>query len=250
MRTPSPVPFTKDSFTFGSLRHILPSKSGGSSFDDDFLAATRAALERRAFDPVRLLTVGMRLVQQDFLDKKAWPFRLANLFRSSLFFEFLVHTSVPKLARFMSLPDYGTTPQADRVRTLFDSAPGRLRIDPSAQAVFLLGACCARIENIQLRLNNAMPFSGKLKAFRLNQPDIQRLFVDAKDKARVYGPEQERKVTGLLGCTAAALASCPDQWPLSPDEISYYFALGHALRSRLADPNTKDEEAEVPAVAA
>lgn len=252
LKAPSPKPFTEGSFTFGSLRKVFPSKVGGSSYDDDFLGATRAALEKRYFDPARLLNVGMRLVQQDLLDGKAWAFRLAELVRSLLFFELLISKSAPPLNQTMAKPDYGTSLQAERVRALFDTAPGLLNSDAVAQAVFLLGACCARIENIQLRLtkatpfsgSKAAPFSGKLKAFRLNQPDIQRLFVDAKEKSQAYGPDQERRVSGLLSCTAAALAACPDQWPLSPDEISYYFALGHALRSRLADAGSKDDENE------
>ena len=132
--------------------------------------------------------------------------------------------------------DYGNTDQAERVRQLLQQAPetSRLRSDAAAQAVFLVGACCGRIETIQNQVRGASTFEGKYKGFRLNQPDIQRLFIAAKDKAKAYGPDKERVVSGLLSCAASALAATPQQWPLSPDEISYYFALGHALRSRLA----------------
>ena len=130
--------------------------------------------------------------------------------------------------------DYGESEQAGRVRGLLEQASGKLRIDPSSQAAFLLGACCSRIEVIQRHARGSSPFSGKLKGFRLSQTDIQSLFVAAKDKAKAYGEDEERKVAGLLECAAAALAATPDRWTISPDEISYYFALGHALRPRLA----------------
>jgi len=130
--------------------------------------------------------------------------------------------------------DYGDSDQANRVRKVLDQASGKLRTDPAPQAAFLVGACCSRIEQIQAHMRGATPFSGKLKGFRIDRSDVQGLFVAAMDKAKAYGIEQERKVSGLLECAAAALAATPDQWPLSPDEISYFFTLGHALRPRFA----------------
>src|SRR5206468_349722 len=92
--------------------------------------------------------------------------------------------------------DYGDSEQANRVRTVLDQASGKLKSDPAAQGAFLVGACCSRIEVIQQNLRGATPFSGKLKGFRLNQTDVQGLFVAAKDKAKAYGPDEEQKVTG------------------------------------------------------
>jgi CRISPR-associated protein Csh1 len=256
LRVPSPKTFTKDTFTFGSLRKVFPSKAGGSTFDDDFLAATRAALEKRPFPFERLLAVGMQLVQQDHIEGKGWAFRLADLFRSLLFFEHLlsVPQTKPSSDNTMSIPNYGDSPQANRVTALFATAPNRLRTEVSAQAAFLLGACCGRVEDIQSRVNRqfagseagkgASPFAGKYKAFRLNQPDMERLFVEAKDKARAYGHDEESKVANLLKCAGAALFACSDRWPLSPDEISYFFALGHALRSRLAERGGKENDSD------
>lgn len=234
LSAPSPKSFTKHQFTFQSLRNVFPAAhDGGSTFDDDFLGATRAALEVREFSPRRMLQVGMRWVQQDYRDGKAWQFRLADLFRSVLFFEVLT-SSTPEGSEVGMNVDYGNSEQADRVRSVLGQTSGRLRADPAAQAAFLVGACCSRIEMIQEHVRGAAPFAGKLKGFRLDQFDVQRLFVAAKDKAKVYGPSEEKKVIGLLECAAAALSATPDRWSLSPDEVSYYFALGHALRPRFA----------------
>jgi CRISPR-associated protein Csh1 len=230
LKEPSPRPFTTRQFTFGSLENIFPVASG---FGDDFLAATRAALELRQFSPRRMLQIGMRWVQQDYRNGNAWPFRLADLFRCILFFEVLTESISGRSKTHMNV-DYGNSEQADRVRGVLGQASGRLQTDPAAQAAFLVGACCSRIEMIQQHDRGAAPFAGKLKGFRLSQPDVQRLFVAAKDKAKAYGPDEEKKVSGLLDCAAAALAATPERWPLSPDEVSYFFALGHALRSRLA----------------
>lgn len=233
LKEPSPKPFTKDQFTFGSLRHIFPPAHGGSTFDDDFLTATRVALELRRFPPQRMLQVGMRWVQQDYRDGKPWQLRLADLFRCVLFFEILISPNVERSETPMNV-DYGDSKQADRVRGVLGQADGKLRTDPAAQAAFLVGACCSRIETIQQNMRGAAPFAGKLKGFRLNQSDVQHLFVAAKDKAKAYGPDEESKVSGLLECAAAALAATPERWPLSPDEVSYFFTLGHALRPRFA----------------
>lgn len=132
--------------------------------------------------------------------------------------------------------DYGASEQAERVRAVLGQAGGKLHTNLGAQAAFLVGACCSRIEEIQkhARGTDTAPFAGKLKGFRLNQSDVQSLFVAAKDKAKAYGADEEKKVSGLLECAAAALAATPDLWPLFPDEVSYFFALGHALRPRFA----------------
>lgn len=130
--------------------------------------------------------------------------------------------------------DYGDSEQAERVRKVLDLGSGKLRTDPAPQAAFLVGACCSGIEQIQKDVRGATPFSGKLKGFRLDQSDVRGLFVAAKDKAKAYGEKQEPKVSALLEFAAAALAATPDQWPLSTDEISYFFALGHTLRPRFA----------------
>lgn len=243
LNEPSPKPFTKDLFTFGSLRNIFPAAHGGSTFDDDFLGATRAALELRHFPVRRMLEIGTRWVQQDYRDGKAWQFRLADLFRCILFFEALDNLNTERSETPMNI-DYGTSEQAERVRAVLGQASGRLGADPAAQAAFLVGACCSRIEVIQEHVRGTSPFAGKLKGFRLNQSDVENLFVAAKDKAKAYGADAERKVSGLLECAATALAATPAQWPLSPAEVSYFFALGHALRSRFA----KDTEDGPPKI--
>lgn len=234
LQEPGPQPFVQGDFTFGSLNAVFPHAHGGSRFDDDFMAATRAALELRRFPSGRLLQAGMRWVREDYVRAKPWQRRMADLFRSLLFFEQIVESSVREGSVADMAIDYGTSEQADRVRRLLEQAPGKLRQDPSAQASFLIGASCSRIEMIQQHARGSSPFSGKLKGFRLSQPDVQSLFVAAKDKSKAYGPDEEAKVSGLLECAAAALAGAPDRWALSPDEVSYFFALGHTLRSRLA----------------
>lgn len=139
--------------------------------------------------------------------------------------------------------DYGESEQAQRVRAVLNQASGSLQTDAATQAAFLVGACCSRIETIQTHLRGSSPFAGKLKGFRLNQADVHNLFVAAKDKAKAYGPDEEKKVNGLLGCAASALAAASDRWPLSPAEVSYFFALGHALRSRFAKEAAESESA-------
>lgn len=243
LNEPSPKSFTKNQFTFGSLGNVFPAAHGGSTFDDDFLAATRAALELRQFPVRRVLQIGMRWVQEDYRDGKAWQFRLADLFRCILFFEALNKLNTERGETPMNI-DYGASEQAERVRAVLGQASGRLRADPAAQAAFLVGACCSRIEVIQEHIRGTSPFAGKLKGFRLNQSDVQNLFVAAKDKAKAYGADEGSKVSGLLECAAAALAATPDQWLLSSDEVSYFFALGHALRPRFA----KDTEDGPPKI--
>src|SRR5205823_3626677 len=80
LKEPSPPSFTTERFTFEAFRRVFPADHGGSTFDEDFLAATRAALELRPLPTRRLLQIGMRWVQNDYRKGKAWQFRLADLF--------------------------------------------------------------------------------------------------------------------------------------------------------------------------
>jgi len=234
-------PFARGEFTFKALRDVFPSKRGRGRFDDDFLGATVAALELRAFPASRLLSVGMRWVREEFSPSSDSSAALAALFRALLFFE--VVTGRPSGERMSEVQiDYGDSEQADRVRRTFSECSGRLRESAASQAAFLIGACCRRIEHIQTRIRKATPFVSKYKGLRLTRDDMQRLFVEAQAKAIDYGPDEEVKVIGLLTCAGAALAAEGERWDLSPDEVSFFFALGRALSGRLA----KDQE-EPPA---
>jgi CRISPR-associated protein Csh1 len=233
-------PFAKGEFTFKAVRDVFPSSRNRGTFDDDFLRATRAALELGSIPDARVLSVGMRWVRQDFVERGNFWGSLSALFRTLFFFEVLTQTDARRGNDKVQI-NYGASEQANRVRRLFSDSTGKLGERPEAQAAFLVGACCRRIEFIQLEVRKATPFVGKYKGLRLVQGDVQRLFVEAKAKAQDYGPEQEDKVRELLTCAAAALAATPDRWELSPDEVSYFFALGHALAGRLAKEHDQDD---------
>jgi CRISPR-associated protein Csh1 len=219
-------------YSFGSLRQILP-----DGFDRDFLEATRAALLRRDFGEQTLIRIGMQLVRQDSLQSGRWQQRLGCVFASLLFFRQL-HS---KMEGDISVTvQFGDTPQAERVRRVLSESNGALRDNPEAQAAFLTGACCRRIELIQDRSLGSMPFREKYKGLRLSQKNLRQLFVDASAKAQAY-EDDEHIVTNLITCTAEAFRACCEPWRLTADEISFYFALGLALAGRLAQ-SSEDQE--------
>jgi CRISPR-associated protein Csh1 len=230
LNSPGPKAFTEGEFSFGSLRNVFPARYGGATFDDDFLEATRCALELRQFPVRTMLHVGMRWVRTDFVNGKASDFRLADLFRSILFFECLIGS---KGGKSQVNINYGDSEQAERVRAVFADATASLRDNGAAQAAFLVGACCARIEWMQRTAGGSASFIGKYKGLMLTPRDIEGLFVKAKSKAQQYGDQEERKLAPLLACAASALTGAPPAGELSPDEASYYFALGHTLSARL-----------------
>ncbi len=234
--------FVEGEFTFGSLRNVLREARGSSNFDADFLTAVRSALELRSYPADRLLGLGMRWVRQGFaqrgrIDESA----LADLTRTLMFFNVLAGEPMSQNGGSMTSASYSDSPQADRVRAFFADAPGALRTDPTSQAAFLVGACCKRIMDIQERVRGARPFLGKLKGLRLTESDLKRLLPEATEKAEAYGEDNRRKVSGLLECAGAALLAAGDGWELSPDEVSYYFALGLVLAPRLAAANNSED---------
>jgi CRISPR-associated protein Csh1 len=212
-------------YSFGVLRQVL---AGG--FDAEFLQATRAALMRQNFGGRTLIHFGIQLARQDFASGGKWMERLGALFASMVFFEELTSSSKGETVVTVQ---FGNSAQADRVRRVLEESNGALRGNPEAQAAFLTGACCKRIEQIQKDALGTAPFREKYKGLKLAQKDLRQLFVDASAKAQAY-EDQEQIVSGLLGCAAEALRACPDTWSLTADEVSYYFALGLALASRFA----------------
>jgi CRISPR-associated protein Csh1 len=211
-------------YSFGTLRDVL------KGFDAEFLEATRAALMRRSFGDRTLIRFGMQLARQDFVSDGKWRQRIGALCASMLFFEEL--TSSAKDGTVVTV-QFGNSPQAERVRRVLAESNGALRGNPEAQAAFVTGACCKRIEQIQQNELGSAPFREKYKALKLAQKDIRQLFVDASAKAQAY-EDQGDIVSGLLACAAEALRASPDTWSLAPDEVSYYFALGLALAGRFA----------------
>lgn len=219
-------------YSFGMLRDVL------KGFNAEFLEATRAALTCRRFGDRTLVRFGMQLARQDFVSGVNWRQRIGALYASMLFFEQL--TSSAKGGTVVTV-QFGNSPQAERVRRVLAESNGALRGNPEAQAAFLTGACCKRIEQIQRDGLGSAPFREKYKGLKLAQKDLRQLFVDASAKAQAY-EDQEQIVSGLLGCAAEALRACPDIWSLAADEVSYYFALGLALASRFAKSSEDQED--------
>jgi CRISPR-associated protein Cas8b/Csh1 subtype I-B len=179
--------------------------------------------------------MGMRWIRQGFAARgRADEGLVADLTRTLFFFEAVAGPSSKMGEASMGAAIYGDSPQADRVRAFFEQAAGLLRSDAAAQAAFLLGACCKRIMDIQDRIRGARPFFGKLKGLRVSEGDLKRLLPEAVGKSEAYGEDNRRIVAPLLECAGAAMAAAGDGWKLSADEISYYFALGLVLASRLA----------------
>jgi hypothetical protein len=136
MTEPSPKEFTNARFSFGCLRSVFPSAHRGSTFDDDFMEATRAALELRRCPARRLLHVGMRWVQDDYVadrNRLKWRSRLADLFRSLMFFEVLTDSNTNTRGITPMQVDFGSSEQSERVRNVLRQAPGKLRSDAAAQ---------------------------------------------------------------------------------------------------------------------
>lgn len=155
------------------------------------------------------------------------------------------HTIGPKLTSKVEgeanmTVQFGDSPQANRVRRILSESNGALRDNPEAQAAFLTGSCCRRIEQIQDRSLGSAPFREKYKGLRLSQKALRQLFVDASAKAQAY-EDDEHIVSNLLTCTAEAFRACAETWQLTSDEISFYFALGLSLAGRLAK-GSEDQE--------
>lgn len=110
---------------------------------------------------------------------------------------------------------------------------------PAKRGLVLLGVLVQNFLNKQYERRESTPFLRALKNLKLNQKDVQNVFVSLQNKMNEYEighwwPEL-RKGIGLNFIEAG------DKWPLSPEEIGFYIAIGMALYRHPAFKGAKDD---------
>jgi len=108
---------------------------------------------------------------------------------------------------------------------IFKEYPRFFKGDPE-KAVFVVGALSQLLMNIQYRNRKATPFRSKLQGLKLDEKKVKALLPEIQNKLEEYESNYYRDLETLA---SEYFIQTQDEWSLSRDEISFYFALGMNL---------------------
>lgn len=98
---------------------------------------------------------------------------------------------------------------------------------PAKRGLVLLGVLTQNFLNEQFKRRQSTPFLRVLKNLKLNQKDVQNVFVSLQNKMNEY--EIGHWWPDLRKAIGINFIQSGDKWPLSPEEIGFYIAVGMAL---------------------
>ncbi len=112
------------------------------------------------------------------------------------------------------------------------------------KAVFLEGALAQLLLDIQYVERKATPFRTKLHGLNLDRRSVTVLFPKIQNKLEEYGKNYYRDLEQLI---SQHMIQAGEEWRMSKDEISFYFALGMNLAYLFkADKDEELPEMEKP----
>ncbi|WAM33900.1 TIGR02556 family CRISPR-associated protein [Caldicellulosiruptor morganii] len=234
-----------ETFTFDKIRYFF-SKSNrlkkGTDLDSYFLEITESIFKKKPIDFHFLLHHFCRKLQDSFAtDNFSELYRSCNYAMQVL--EFLNNLEILKLKGDECGMSVGTP--FDEILNEFPVASEKSAV----KGIILTGALCDMLLRIQAAgLNKAPgkmpPFAKNLKGLRLKQSDIIALLPKIQNKLMEYSAFGKAKK--LVAATASELLlRAPEDWKLSSDEVSFYFACGMNLGQKikeLAKKLTNDSE--------
>jgi len=120
------------------------------------------------------------------------------------------------------------TEESNRVEVaekIFKEYPRFFRGDPE-KAVFIVGVLSQLLMNIQFRNRGATPFRSKFQGLKLDERKVKVLLPEIQNKLEEYESNYYRDLEALA---SEYFIQAQDDWNLSRDEVSFYFALGMNL---------------------
>lgn len=101
------------------------------------------------------------------------------------------------------------------------------------QGLVIMGALCQRLLNIQYKQRGNKPFYKELKGLKMNQIDIKGLLPKIVNKLTEYDAFY-KNLREMAAAASDCLLSSAERWPLTVDEINYYFVCGMLLSNQVA----------------
>jgi CRISPR-associated protein Csh1 len=133
----------------------------------------------------------------------------------------------------------GSSSRVQAAEKIFKEYPDFFKNDPE-KAVFIVGVLSQLLMNIQYRDRKATPFKAKLQGLRLDERKVKSLLPEIQNKLDEYDSNYYRDLETLA---SEFFIQAQNDWNLSRDEISFYFALGMNLSKyfRTEKEEEKDE---------
>ena len=216
------IPF-EFNFNFLSSNNLKKTNQKPGFTDEDFYMLVDKVFRRSPVDERYLISKAMSRISKDMAEAGEqgglpWWSVLETLFS----LEFLLKWGI--LKRKIGGVDMNGLPYEE-----FFEKHGDFFNHPSKRALVLLGVLVQKFMNEQFRRRQSTPFLKVLKNLRLDQEDVQKIYVRLQNKMNEY--EIGYKWPELREGVSLYFIEAGDRWPLSPDEIGFYIAVGMALHS-------------------
>ena len=216
--------FQKDfhfKFNFFSSNGLKAISQKPGFTDKDFYTLVDKVFKRSYIDERHLISKIMARIHSDIVQSgEQFTLPWGTVLESLLSLEFLLLWGVLKRRKGGVMMDnlpYGEF--FEQHRDFFDH--------PAKRGLVLLGVLVDKFLKFQHNERGSTPFMKVLKNLKLNQKDIQHIFVSLQNKMNEYGighwwPELREGISLYL-------IDAGNNWGLTPDEIGFYIAIGMAL---------------------
>ena len=215
------APKNKTYFTFFSSPSLRATNQKPGFTDEDFYLLVDKVFRRSQIDEKYLIAKAMSRISKDMakaVEQSGIPWW--SVLETLLSLEFLLKWGI--LKRKIGGIDMSGLPYEE-----FFEVHGDFFNHPAKRALVLLGVLIQKFLNYQYNQRGSTPFLKLLKNLRLDQKDVKKIYVALQNKMNEYGkghwwPELREGVSLYF-------VKAGDTWPLSPDEIGFYIAVGMSL---------------------
>jgi CRISPR-associated protein Csh1 len=224
-------------FNFGILRKFFI-KSDENKHDPDldkyFLQIVEGVFRLRTIEKHFVLKFIMKKIRYDF----------NNEYES---FHWTVLDGIVSLTFLIKLSLVSYKEVKNVIKSQFEDVFANIApmlTEPAAKGIFLLGALTKLLLNKQYVDRGNEPFAKQLKGLRLTERDIRGLLPKVQNKLIEYESFDKGK-RQMAEEISLHLLSAGENWPLTLDEINFYFATGMNLANLIAKTIYPEKEEAV-----
>ncbi|MCD5390969.1 type I-B CRISPR-associated protein Cas8b/Csh1, partial [candidate division NPL-UPA2 bacterium] len=221
-------------FDFRIVRNFFPYISQTVSYNKHFLELVNKIFSLKPIDYHFLLRFIMRRVRERFVNDD--PTRL-DVLRGLMLLYYLKELGILNRGGEVSMEEELREEDSMGIERFFREHKDFFDSDVK-KAVFLQGALCQKLLNIQRRDKGATPFRNRLQGLKMDERLIKRLLPEIQNKLEEYGKNYYRQLETII---SEYMVNAGSDWKMSMDEISFYFILGMNLTGLF---KTKKEEQE------
>ncbi len=208
-----------NNFTFGTIRNFF-SKSDSNKRDYDldkyFLDIVDRVFKDRPIDKAFILRFAMKRIRDEFVNDRYFYFSVKEALSMMAFLEDLnLITMEVELMEQRKFDD------------LFEKY-GEMFQTPLKRGLFLLGSLTELLLRKQYKERGAKPFLKNLKGLKMTEKDFKGLLPKVQNKLEEYNSFDKGK-RQLASEIANYLLLAGDNWPMTIDELNFYFAAGMNL---------------------